>query len=138
MNWLKKVLGMKTVIRDVIYTEAADMKTLAQKIHNNAVEKGFWKDLAEVELMKPVLKEEVYSAQYLNCVGQRLMLITSEVGEAEDALRKKDMENFREEIADIVIRCFDLAGGLDFDLMEEINKKHAYNLTRPYKHGKEF
>jgi len=74
----------------------------------------------------------------LNCVGQRLMLITSEVGEAEDALRKKDMENFKEEIADIVIRCFDLAGGLDFDLMEEINKKHAYNLTRPYKHGKEF
>ncbi len=138
MNWLKKVLGMKTVIRDVIYTEAADMKELARKIHQNAVAKGFWKDLAEVELMKPVLKEEVYFAQYLNCVGQRLMLITSEVGEAEDALRKKDMENFKEEIADIVIRCFDLAGGLDFDLMEEINKKHAYNLTRPYKHGKEF
>ena len=138
MNWLKKVLGLKTVIRDVIYTEAADMKELARKIHQNAVAKGFWKDLAEVELMKPVLKEEVYSAQYLNCVGQRLMLITSEVGEAEDALRKKDMENFKEEIADIVIRCFDLAGGLDFDLMEEINKKHAYNLTRPYKHGKEF
>ena len=66
------------------------------------------------------------------------MLIASEVGEAEEALRKNNMVNFREEIADIVIRCFDLAGGLDFDLVDEINKKHQHNLAREYKHGKLF
>lgn len=133
---LRKMLGLKDKVH--VMTEAGDMRQLAQRIHENARNKGFWKDYAEVELMKPVLRHETYLAQYLNCVGQRLMLITSEVGEAEEALRKNDMENFQEEIADIVIRCFDLAGGLDFDLVEEMNKKHQVNLAREYKHGKAF
>ena len=51
------------------------------------------------------------------------MLIATEVAEAEDGLRKDDFENFKEELADIVIRTCDLAGGLNIDLEAEIIKK---------------
>lgn len=43
-----------------------------------------------------------------------------------------------EELADIVIRVLDLAGGLELDLASVIEAKHAYNTTRPRKHGKKF
>ena len=66
------------------------------------------------------------------------MLITTEVAEAEDGLRKDDFENFKEELADIVIRTCDLAGGLNIDLEAEIIKKMEKNKSREYKHGKAF
>jgi NTP pyrophosphatase (non-canonical NTP hydrolase) len=40
------------------------------------------------------------------------------------------------EIADVVIRCFDLCGSLGWDLGLAIQLKMDYNLSRPYKHGK--
>ena len=42
------------------------------------------------------------------------------------------------ELADIVIRCFDMADYYEIDLEEAIIEKHEFNKTRPYKHGKEF
>ena len=66
----------------------------------------------------------------------QLMLIVSELGEAAEALRKEDLKNFREEIADTVIRLFDLAGACGMDLEEEISKKMSKNFSRPYRHKK--
>lgn len=73
-----------------------------------------------------------------NAIATRLMLIVSEVSEALEGIRKDDRENFKEELADIVIRVADLAGGLDIDLDEEIKKKMKKNRNRTYKHGKAF
>lgn len=42
------------------------------------------------------------------------------------------------ELADIVIRCFDMADYYGIDLEAEIIEKHEFNKTRPYKHGKRF
>lgn len=65
-----------------------------------------------------------------------LALIHSEVSEALEAFRKRDIDNFKEEIADIIIRCFDLAGGIkDMDLEAEIDKKLEKNRKRGFKHG---
>lgn len=41
-----------------------------------------------------------------------------------------------EEYADIVIRALDQARRLKIDIARAIAVKHAYNTTRPYKHGK--
>jgi len=65
-----------------------------------------------------------------------LMLIVTELGEAAEALRKEDPDNFREEIADTVIRLFDLCGACGIDLEDEISKKMSKNFSRPYRHGK--
>ena len=45
------------------------------------------------------------------------------------------MEGVPSELADIVIRVLDLAEYYGIDMGEAIAQKHAYNLTRPYKHG---
>ena len=93
-----------------------------------AEQKGFWVDWNENDT----------SAQINNAISCRLMLIVGEVAEAQEALRKNDPDNFAEELADIAIRLFDLAGGLGVDLETEINNKMAKNLKRPYKHNKLF
>lgn len=70
--------------------------------------------------------------------GTWLALIHSEVSEALEADRKGDQENFEEELADICIRVFDLAGLMDIDLEREIIKKMEANKLRPYKHNKNY
>ena len=44
-------------------------------------------------------------------------------------------EGLGSELADIVIRVFDLAGMLKIDIANEIERKMRYNVTRPYRHG---
>jgi len=89
-----------------------------RELHNLAVSKGFW----DVE----------------SPVSTKLMLVVTELGEACEADRKGDWDNFREEIADTVIRIFDLCGALDIDIEREIEKKHAVNKNRPLRHGKRY
>lgn len=42
------------------------------------------------------------------------------------------------ELADTVIRCFDMADYYGIDLEAAIIEKMDFNKTRPYKHGKKF
>lgn len=42
------------------------------------------------------------------------------------------------ELADVVIRCFDMADYYGINLEECIKEKHEYNKSRPYLHGKNF
>ncbi len=84
-------------------------------------------------------------------VPERLVLIHSEVSEALECYRDGDMISeishlnygaegkpvgFPTELADIVIRVFDLAQDLGIDLQAEIERKHEYNKGRPYRHGR--
>ena len=64
-----------------------------------------------------------------------LALIHSEVSEALEAFRKRDKENFAEELADIVIRVLDCAPGLGIDLDKEVAQKMKANRKRAYRHG---
>jgi NTP pyrophosphatase (non-canonical NTP hydrolase) len=123
-----------------------NIKEIQQKIHLVNVEKGFWEDRKNV--------------------GEVLMLIVSELGEALDAHRagkKADVEafdaraidrtepadyqadfqdcikdTFEDEIADTVIRILDMCEGFGIDLERHIALKLEYNKTRPYKHGKNY
>lgn len=73
-------------------------------------------------------------------------LITTEVAEATEAVRKGLPDSFVDEngkpqgeafeIIDVIIRCFDYCGHKGWDVDELIREKLAYNLKRPYKHGK--
>jgi len=66
----------------------------------------------------------------------KLMLIVTEVAEAAEAVRHEDLDNFKEELADIAIRLFDIAGTMSIDLEDVIVDKMKVNEKRPFQHGK--
>ena len=47
-------------------------------------------------------------------------------------------EGFGSELADVIIRCLDLAEAMNIDIESIIYIKHEFNKRRPYKHGKKF
>ena len=86
--------------------------------HKDAVEAGWWS--------KPIQN-----------VAEKLCLIHSEISEAMEGYRKDLMDDhlphrkmIEVELADAVIRIFDLAGWLGLDLYGAIDEKLAYNRTR--------
>lgn len=116
-----------------------EIKKLIKDAHENAVKHGFWEDWKRYDMDEVSIDNvQQIKDEWNNCLGNRLMLIVSEVAEAHEALRKDDEDNFKEELADVAIRLADLCGGLDIDLEAEIEKKMQKNKDRPYKHGKEF
>ena len=64
-----------------------------------------------------------------------LALIHSEVSEALEAFRHNNEANFEEELADILIRVLDCAGGLCIDIDKAVREKIDTNRGREYKHG---
>lgn len=122
------------------------IKQLSKQIHSIAVEKGFWDERLNV--------------------GEKLMLIVSELSEALEADRKnhyaegvdigwmdsstdeshllqehfpeKIKDTFQDELADTAIRLFDLAYTMDIDLEWFIKAKMRFNATRPKMHNKKY
>lgn len=95
--------------------------------HGLAKEAGWWVDLATGQS----IKERPY------CFSNKLALIHSEVSEALEGDRKNLMDDklphrhMREvELADVVIRVFDLAGAYGMDLGGAITEKLLYNKQR--------
>jgi len=66
----------------------------------------------------------------------KLMLVVSEIGEAAEAVRYQNQENFEEDLADTIIRILDLTGTMGIDIEEALRKKMAINEEREYRHGK--
>lgn len=117
------------------------IRKLQNEAHDNAVDKGFWD--SEIDIVTKMTLDDRYSNEEVRAIKrafmcQRLLLVMTEVGEATDALRKDDKENYAEELADIVIRVFDCAGGDLIDLQSEIENKMKINRGRERKHGKMF
>lgn len=110
---------------------------LVQQAHDNAVQHGFWDDVEEMSFLDP--GDEDTRKQYINrVISSCLMLITSELAEAQQELRHGHEDKFVVELADAVIRTADLAGFMKIDLENAIIKKMEYNKNRPYRHGKAF
>ena len=115
---------------------------LVEEAHKNARDKGFWdfciQETDEMFKTDCVLTNEIHRLTLILIINGFLTLIASEVFEAQQALRKNDRDNFKEEIADIFIRAADLCGGLGIDIEKEIIKKMEYNKGREKMHGKLF
>lgn len=118
------------------------LNKIAQEVHQNAINKGFYDPPVEL--------------------GTQLMLITSELSEALEADRHgrraltdlfdeklegdKFMDeyetlikgSFDEEAIDAIIRLFDTCASRAVDIDKHIRLKMKYNSLRPYKHGKKY
>ena len=107
---------------------------LQHACHGAARQAGWWTntgtDLAAVCRTETLLGKAL--------VAQKLMLCVSELAEAmeghrkglkDDKLPHRDM--IEVELADLVIRAFDLAGAMGYDLGAAIAEKMSYNAQRP-------
>ena len=101
------------------------INTMVSICHSAA--KGWWKDLntGESIIDRP------------HVVGEKLMLIVSEVSEAMEGHRKSLMDDklphrkmVEVELADAMIRICDLAGAMGMDLGGAVAEKLAYNANR--------
>lgn len=91
-----------------------------------------------------------HASRLANWQGNKLMLIVSEVAEAQDELRKGHAadhtyygdngkpEGVPSELADVVIRVLDFCFTEGIDLESIIDAKMGFNATRPRLHGKQF
>ena len=101
---------------------------LVDYCHGASKAAGWWNDL---ETGAPLVDRP-------HVVGEKLMLIVSEVSEAMEGHRKGLADDklphrpmVEVELADAVIRIADLAGALGLDLGGAIAEKLAFNATRP-------
>lgn len=106
--------------------------TLQLACFGTASRAGWWTDLKTGEPLNSQAGEPPKVQ-----IPEKLMLIVSEVAEAMEGHRKGLMDNhlphrtmLEVELADTVIRCFDLAGGLGLSLGLAISEKLAYNASR--------
>lgn len=99
------------------------LNVLAQDIHQWAQDKGFYDREAGGNVSLP---------------SEKLLLIISEVVEAQSAMRDGDIAHEEEEIADTFIRLLDYCAWRGFDIEKAIADKMVVNIGRPYLHGRQF
>ena len=100
--------------------------------HGLAAHSGWWIDLETGEDVR------TWPKKFLNLwIASKLMLTVTELAEAMEGLRKDLPDDklphrkmLEVEMADAVIRIFDLSGGLGFDLAGAIIEKLAFNQSR--------
>lgn len=109
-----KIVGVSDIDDHI---EAMAINNMVRDIHSDNVAAGWWKDDSNI--------------------AEKLCLVHSEISEAMEGYRKDLMDDHlphREmmevELSDAVIRIFDLAGRMGFDLGSAILEKREYNKHR--------
>lgn len=106
---------------------------LVNEADDNAEEHGFHE--AYKALLEAVPEEQRKAARRTTILA-KLGLIASEVGEAVSAVQHGDDDLLLEELADVMIRIFDLCGSECMELGHMLLHKMQKNRNRPYLHGK--
>ena len=132
---------------------------MAKTVHATAVSKGWW-DSVDAKTIRSIVsgiqqslpsgfeKELVRIARMLDerNDGEMIALIQSEASEALEALRQgnppddkiPEFSGAEAELADVIIRIMDLSERRGWRVAEALVAKAKMNMTRAYKHGKNF
>ena len=116
-------------------------------VHQNAVEHGWWDEersfgdiiaLCHSELSEAL--EEFRSGRpmvYCEALGTNKACMDGECGGIEclSWFTGGKPEGIAVEMADCIIRILDWCGKEGIDIEAILDAKHAYNKTRPYRHG---
>lgn len=103
-----------------------DVYELTKVCHSASFNAGWWKDKSGKDI-----RENPY------CFSNKLALVHSELSEALEGDRKGNMDDHlphrratEVELADALIRIFDLAGAFDLDVAGALVEKMEYNSKR--------
>lgn len=119
--------ALSDAVRYINDAPEISLNTLRDAIYQDAVEHGLW--------------EDYYIGLSVDLLDECHDLIYDEVDELDNAIEDwangHGIERFNEELADVVIMCFSVAGKLGIDIDAAIRRKMEINKGRPWKHGKE-
>lgn len=120
--------------QDALENAATSLNDLSEIIHGRNVDAGWWTDLKTGQTL---LGKDEHGRDRRN-VPELLCLVHSEVSEAMEGYRKNLQDDklphrsmFEVELADVLIRIFDIAGAHDLDLAGAVIEKLAFNKVRP-------
>jgi hypothetical protein len=139
------------------------LNEIAEEVHANSVQHGWWGDLSDYDTKSGRLNPEWRAILHkARSFGDIIALIHSEASEALEEYRNghdptetywlhrngatvgnpKDFppgwtkpEGVPIEFADIIIRVLDACAAYGIDISEVMRIKMEYNKTRPFKHG---
>lgn len=111
-----------------------------EAIHQYAKDKGWW-DTQEsrnfgdlIALVHTELSEAYEEYRNGHKIAERYYDNTRCVRTSDNQLLPKP-EGVPSELADAMIRLFDMFGYYGIDIEDVLIEKHLYNLSRPYRHG---
>lgn len=119
-------MELKQFTPEQIHCQTVALQSFVQIVHNDwAVPKGWWSDI-------------ITGLPKQRNVGELIALVHSELSEALEGHRKNQQDDhlpqflsIEVELADAMIRIFDMAGGLNLRLAEAFVAKMEYNRNRP-------
>jgi NTP pyrophosphatase (non-canonical NTP hydrolase) len=148
-DWNTSFTGMEVAkILEKVTTE--NLTEFSKDIHQGNVKRGFYDDPKEIGtvlmLIVTELAEAMESYRANNRLGAGKLESIQWNSNLNEDFTEEDINQFKlvvkdtfeDEIADTIIRLFDLCGWLNIDIHRHIMLKLKYNSTRPYKHGKAF
>lgn len=128
-----------------------EIKEIMTEIYQNNAQKGFWenkesKNIGELLMLCVSELSEALEAHRINKKANLPQFnkemqddsIESSPDKFKIQFEKHIKNSFEDELADTVIRLFDLSEGLGIDLEKHIRLKIEFNKLRPYKHGKTY
>ena len=124
--------------------EAHELNKLAKEIHEDNKSRGFWdEDVVNIHKYLLLIVSEVAEAQdadrksrYANIEAFRDSTIKGDGFEKAFELYIKD--SFEDEMADIFIRTMDFVAAMGINIGKHVEFKLRYNASRPSKHGKNY
>lgn len=104
-----------------------NINELEKEIHQNAVKHGWWDEERSFAEIVALCHSELSEALEEDRAGKPMIYMQDGKPEGKAV-----------EMADCIIRILDWMGRANIDAEDVIATKHAYNETRPYKHGKKY
>ena len=102
-----------------------DINKFIEKSHDIAISKGWWDQEREIPELIALIHSELSEALEEYRVSENLDI----------RYENNKPEGFVVELADVLIRIFDLSGKYKIDLNKALETKLKYNETREYRHG---
>lgn len=124
-----------------------NIKEISKEIYQNNKAKGFWDEKRNVGEMLMLVVSELAEALEadrkggkfnLTPMGQEILIQEEDNEDFKSQFVLHVKDSFEDELADAVIRLFDMSAGLGIDLEWHIAAKMRYNKLRPHKHGKAY